>query len=71
MEFFDNFHKEVYNELKKKININLDKYVINSNFLFKLFAKLFDDLNKNINNYNLTEEEKTKIKYIVNYKNIL
>ena len=47
MEFFDNFHKEVYNELKKKINNNLDNYEINSNFLFKLFAKLFDDLNKN------------------------
>ena len=71
MEFFDNFHKDLYNELKEKINnYKLDSYVINSNFLFKLFSKLHDDLNKKINDFNLTEEEINKIIYIVYYKNI-
>lgn len=47
LEFFDNFHKDLYNVLKEKINNNkLDGYVINSNFLFKLFGKLYDDLDK-------------------------
>ena len=47
LEFFDNFHKDLYNVLKEKINNNkLDGYVINSNFLFKLFGKLYDDLKK-------------------------
>jgi len=31
---------------------------------------LSDDLNKKINNYNLTEEDINKIIYIVNFKNI-
>ena len=72
IEFFDNFHKDLYNKLKEKINNNdnLDSYAINSNFLFKLFNKLSDDLNKKINNYNLTEEDINKIIYIVNFKNI-
>ena len=71
LEFFDNFHKDLYNVLKEKINNNkLDGYVINSNFLFKLFGKLYDDLNKKKNDFNLTEEEINKITYIVNFKNI-
>ena len=73
IEFFDNFHKDLYNKLKEKINNNdnLDSYAINSNFLFKLFNKLSDDLNKKINNYNLTEEDINKIIYIVNFKKYL
>ena len=71
MEYFDTLHKDLYNEFKEKINNNnLDNYIINSNFIFKLFGKLTDDLNKKINNFNLTEEEINKIKYIVNFKNI-
>lgn len=71
LEFFDNFHKDLYNVLKEKINNNkLDGYVINSNFLFKLFGKLYDDLNKKKNDFNLTEEEINKIIYIVNFNNI-
>ena len=69
MESFDNFHKKLYNELKDKINFSQNEenyYIINSNFIYKTFI----NIEKNINNFSLTEEEKNKIKYIINYQNI-
>ena len=62
LQFFDNKNKDLYNRIKNKINENEDKYMLNSNYIYKTFKRL----KNNLNNYNLTEEEKEEIKYIDN-----
>ena len=37
LKFLDDKNKDVYNKLKNKINKNEDKYMLNSNYIYKTF----------------------------------
>lgn len=62
LKFFDDKNKDLYNKLRNKINNNEDKYVLNSNYIWKTFKRI----NNNLDRFNLSEQEKEDIKYIIN-----
>lgn len=62
LKFFDDKNKDLYNKLRNKINNNEDKYVLNSNYIWKTFKRI----NNNLDRFNLSEQEKEDIKYILN-----
>ena len=66
LKFFDDKNKDLYNKLKNKINDNEDKYMFNSNYIYKTFQRI----NNNLDNYNLNLEEKEEIKYILDLKDL-
>ena len=66
LKFLDDKNKDVYNKLKNKINKNEDKYMLNSNYIYKTFKII----NNNLDNFDLNAEEKEEIKYSINLKNL-
>ena len=66
LKFLDDKNKDSYNKLRNKINENEDKYMFNSNYIYKAFKRIID----NLDNYNLNEEEKEEIKYNINLQNL-
>ena len=62
LNFFNNKNIDLYNKIRNKINENEEKYTFNSNYIWKTFKRL----NNNLNNNNLSEKEKEGIKYILN-----
>ena len=48
LNFIDTINFNIYNKMKEKININENKYVINSNYIMKYLSKVNkDNLNQN------------------------
>ena len=66
IKLFDEMNKSVYNKFRDKIQEKNEKYIFNSNYIYKLFNKLKDNLSKS----NWKEEEKNQIRNIVYYNDI-
>ena len=65
LKFFDSKNKDLYNKINIKINENENKYLFNSNFIYKTFKKITDNSNDNLN-----IEERKNIDYIVKLNNL-
>jgi len=65
-KLFDEKNKNEYNKLRNKIQEKNEKFVLNSNYIYKLF----NGLNNNLNKSNWKEEEKTQIRNIVYFNDI-
>ena len=58
LNYINKINDDIVNKIKDKININENKYVINSNYIMKLII--------NINKENLNQNEINKINYLCN-----
>ena len=67
LQFFDKKNKDLYDKMRNKINKNEEKYMLNSNYIFKTFERLKQNIN---DNNGLNEEEKKNIRYISNLNNV-
>ena len=66
IKLFDEKNKNVYNKIRNNIKEKNEKYVFNSNYIYKLF----NGLNNNLDKDNWKEEEKNQIKNIIYFNDI-